>query len=117
MRKAYTNGIIYTGKGTERNCTILTNEGIIEKIDNKAISPEYQVVDLQGLNIAPSFIDMQIYGGDKKMFSSELSIGALKATYNYCKRGGANHFMITMATNTIEKFLAGIDAVRSYWKT
>ena len=115
MRKAYTNGTIYTGKGVERNGTILTNGGIIEKIDNKAVSPEYQVIDLQGLNIAPSFIDLQIYGGDKKMFSSELSIESLQASYNYCKRGGANHFMITMATNTIEKFLKGIEVVRAYW--
>ncbi len=115
MRKAYTNGTIYTGKGIERHCTILTNEGIIEKIDNKAVSPEYQVIDLQGMNIAPSFIDLQIYGGDKKMFSSELSIDSLRATYNYCKRGGASHFMITMATNTLDKFLAGIDVVRAYW--
>jgi N-acetylglucosamine-6-phosphate deacetylase len=117
MRKAYTNGVVYTGNKIERNCTILTNEGIVEKIDNKAISPEYQEIDLQGLNIAPSFIDLQIYGGDRKMFSSELSIEAVQATYNYCKRGGANHFMITMATNTIEKFLEGIEVVRSYWES
>lgn len=116
MRKAYTNGIVFTGSGKERNCTVLTNNGIIEKIDNKAISPEYQVIDLGGLNIAPAFIDLQIYGGDGKMFSSELSIESLQATYNYCKRGGANHFMITMATNTIDKFLQGIEVVRSYWE-
>ena len=116
MRKAYTNGTIYTGKEIITNASILTNDGIIEKIDRAAISPEYQIIDLQGNNIAPSFIDLQIYGGDGKMFSAELSVESLQATYNYCKRGGAAHFMITMATNTIDKFLRGFEGVRAYWE-
>ena len=116
MRKAYTNGMIYTGKEIITSASILTNDGMIEKIDHSAISPEYQVIDLKGNNIAPAFIDLQIYGGDGKMFSAELTIESLQATYNYCKRGGAAHFMITMATNTIEKFLKGFEVVRAYWE-
>ncbi|HUR10923.1 MAG TPA: N-acetylglucosamine-6-phosphate deacetylase [Flavitalea sp.] len=116
MRKAYINGIIYTGRGIERNKTILVNDGSIEKLHEGEISAEYQIVDLEGKNIAPAFIDLQIYGGDGKMFSSELSVESLESTYNYCKRGGAAHFMITMATNTIEKFLRGIEVVKAYWK-
>ena len=49
------------------------------------------------------------------MFSHELSPDALKSTYEYCLAGGCTHFMITMATNSIENFLKGIDAVQEYW--
>jgi N-acetylglucosamine-6-phosphate deacetylase len=59
---------------------------------------------------------MQIYGGNGKLFSHDLSIESLKATYEYCLHGGCTHFMITMATNTIEKFLQGFDVVRAYWQ-
>jgi len=116
MRKAYLNATIYTGTSIVRDRALLVNDGIIEKLHEGNAPEGYQIEDLQGLNIAPSFIDLQIYGGDGKMFSTELSIESLRATYNYCRRGGAGHFMITMATNTIEKFLKGIEVVREYYK-
>ena len=39
---------------------------------------------------------------------------SLDATRAYCMAGGCSHFMITMATNSMENFLKGIDAARRY---
>ena len=115
MKKGYINARIYTGREVLKDHVLLTNDGWIEKVYKGKVPEGYQIADLTGMNIAPSFIDLQIYGGDGKMFSSELTVDSLRATYNYCRRGGAGHFMITMATNTIDKFLRGIETVQAYW--
>ena len=116
MSKAFTNAKIYTGNSIETNKAILIENGKIKDlVPESEIPSHYKVEDLHALNIAPAFIDLQIYGGNGKMFSHALNTDALKATYDYCLAGGCAHFMITMATNSIENFLAGIDAVQEYW--
>ncbi len=116
MQKAFYNGNVYTGKEILTDTAILVENGIIiDLVEDSAVPSGIQKEDLHGLNVAPSFIDLQIYGGNGKMFSHELSTDSLHATHEYCKSGGALHFMITMATNSIEKFLKGIEVVKQYW--
>ena len=117
MQTAYHNGNIFTGIEFVENKAVLVNDGIIAGlVDEHDIPSKYTKADLHGLNLAPSFIDLQIYGGNGKMFSHELSVASLQATYEYSLNGGASHFMITMATNSIEKFLRGMEIVRAYWQ-
>jgi N-acetylglucosamine-6-phosphate deacetylase len=117
MYTAYTNGKIFTGESIENNKAVLTdNEVIVDIVNADAIPTQYRREDLNGFILAPAFIDMQIYGGNGKLFSHELTVESLKATYEYCLHGGCTHFMITMATNTIEKFLKGFEVVRAYWQ-
>jgi N-acetylglucosamine-6-phosphate deacetylase len=117
MFTAYTNGKIFTGQTIENNKAILTDNDVIVGITAAdAIPSQYMSEDLKGFTLAPAFIDLQIYGGNGKLFSHELSVESLKATYEYCLYGGCSHFMITMATNTIEKFVQGFNVVRDYWQ-
>jgi N-acetylglucosamine-6-phosphate deacetylase len=117
MLTAYTNGKIFTGDSMQLNKAVLTdNEVIVGITAAENIPSQYMQVDLKGYTMAPAFIDMQIYGGNGKLFSHELSVESLKATYEYCLHGGCSHFMITMATNTIDKFLKGFEVVRAYWE-
>lgn len=116
MPTAFTNATIFTGYSVETNKAILVeNDRIIDIVPFDFVPSRFNTLDLGGLNLAPTFIDLQIYGGNGKMFSYELNEEALQATKEYCFDGGCSHFMVTMATNTIEKFLRGIDAVRKYW--
>jgi N-acetylglucosamine-6-phosphate deacetylase len=116
MQIAYTNGTIFTGYAVERQKSLLVNKGKIEGIvGEKEIPEQYQVENLEGASIAPALIDLQIYGGNGKMFSQQTNTESLEATYEYCLAGGCAHFMITMATNSIEKFLDGIEQVKRYW--
>lgn len=118
MHTAITNAKIYTGSSIQTGKAILVKDGIIEDVVTELKIPaSYGIEDLQGLNIAPSFIDLQIYGGNGKMFSHELNSESLQATYEYCLAGGCANFMVTMATNSIENFLKGIDAVQEYWNS
>lgn len=116
MSIAYTNACLFTGQSIETNKAVLVKDGVIEDIIAATEIPaHYTIHDLQGHHLAPAFIDLQIYGGNGKLFSQEISLASLQATYEYALAGGCTHFMITMATNTIDKFLQGMDVVRQYW--
>ncbi|RYY24549.1 MAG: N-acetylglucosamine-6-phosphate deacetylase [Chitinophagaceae bacterium] len=118
MPIAYTNARILSGENFEDGKAVLTDMGIITDIvPHSDIPGGYTQTDLDGLNLAPALIDLQIYGGHGKMFSDDPGIAPLEAIYNYSLEGGASHFMVTMATNSIDTFLRGIEAVRSYWKS
>jgi len=115
MYTAYTNGKIFTGEEIVPNKAVLTeSEVIVGVVNADAIPSQYRTEDLKGFTMAPAFVDLQIYGGNGRLFSQDLSVESLKATYEYCLYGGCTHFMITMATNTIEKFLQGFEVVRAY---
>lgn len=115
MPIAYTNARLFTGHTIETNKAVLTeNNIIVDVVPATEIPAHFSAYDLQGQNLAPAFIDLQIYGGNGKLFSHEISVASLHATYEYCLAGGCTHFMITMATNTIEKFLQGMEVVKQY---
>lgn len=117
MSIAYTHACLFTGHAIEINKAVLVNDRVItDVIPATEIPAHYTVYDLQGNNLAPAFIDLQIYGGNGKLFSHEISVASLQATYAYCLAGGCTHFMITMATNTIEKLLQGMEVVKQYWE-
>jgi N-acetylglucosamine-6-phosphate deacetylase len=115
--KAYINGRVFNGTEFLTDAAIITDNNIIADIlpaDN--IPPGAERIDLQYKILAPAFIDIQIYGGNGKLFSQEPSAAAIQSTYEYCLSGGASHFFITLATNSTDIFLRGIDAVRQYWQ-
>lgn len=117
MGTAYYNGPIFDGQSFQYNKALLVSEGLVEGFVNETEIPStYTKKDIKGNFLAPAFIDLQIYGGNGKMFSQETSVEAIQATYEYCKAGGAASFMITIATNSIEKFVEGMAVVREYWK-
>ncbi len=117
MPTAYTNSRILTSETFEEGKAILTDMGIITDICNSSAIPDgYTRVDLEGLNLAPAFIDLQIYGGNGKMFSDNPGIAPIEAIYQYCISGGASHFMVTVATNSIDLCLRAVEAVRAYWQ-
>jgi N-acetylglucosamine-6-phosphate deacetylase len=116
MNTAITAREIFTGHEILTNKAILIQDDKISGIVSLEDVPgNHLLKDLGGYLLAPAFIDLQIYGGNGKLFSSELTTDALDATYEYCLGGGCTHFMITMATNSIEKFVKGIEVVRKYW--
>lgn len=115
--KAYINARIFTGEQFLSDHAVITEDNsIVDVVARKAIPVNAAIIDLPGKILAPAFIDIQIYGGNGRLFSNELTPEAIQATYDYCLAGGAAHFYITLATNSMEVFYKGIDAVRAYWK-
>jgi len=117
MKQAFTNTTIYTGKEILTGTTILTSDGMIEGFVYDTDIPDgYTVKDLYGNNLAPAFIDLQIYGANGYLFSANPCTEALEATRNYCLSGGASKFLITVATNSREVFSKSIAVVKQYLK-
>jgi len=115
MNTAYINGTIFTGTAIVENKAILVTDNIIAAlVDPGEIPSHFIQKDLNGAYIAPAFIDLQIYGGNAQLFSHKLNTESLEATWDYCRRSGCTRFMITLATNTIEKFLQAFEVVKLY---
>lgn len=115
MKQVLTNATIYTGKEMLSGSAILINDGVIVGfVYDTDIPDDYELRDLQGNNIAPAFIDLQIYGGNGHLFSADPSVEAIDATYQYCLQGGASKFLITAATNSPEVFSKSISVVKQY---
>ena len=115
MKKVFTNATIYTGKEMLTGSAILVDDGkIVGFVYDTDIPDDYELNDLNGNNIAPAFIDLQIYGGNGFLFSADPSIEAIEATYQYCLQGGASKFLLTAATNSYEVFSKAIAVVKEY---
>lgn len=113
--QAYYNGIIFDGTSLLSHRAVLTVEGrILAIIDEADIPSQAGKTDLNGNYIAPAFIDLQLYGGNGHLFSHDISIASLQATYEYCLSGGCTQFLITLATNSIGTFLDAIETARDY---
>jgi len=115
MKQVITNATIYTGKEILSGSAILVNDGIIVGfVYDTDVPDDYELRDLGGINIAPAFIDLQIYGGNGYLFSADPGIEAIEATYKYCLQGGASKFLLTAATNSFEVFSKSIAVAKQY---
>jgi len=114
--KAYTNARVFTGTEFTAPAVLTDKHRIVGLVAPAAIPAAAEIVDLNHQILAPAFIDIQIYGGNGKLFSDQLSVEAIQATYDHCLAGGATQFYITLATNSMDVFYKGIDTVRQYWQ-
>lgn len=94
----------------------LTNV-VLEVIDGwlVAIHPDQPAPDAIPL-IAPSFIDLQLYGAEGRLLSVFPDPETIYAIRRFCESGGATHFQPTVATNSPEVMSACIRAIRKYWQ-
>jgi N-acetylglucosamine-6-phosphate deacetylase len=106
---------IFTGHEIQTGKAVLVREGkVVGIVPQPDIPAGYRRQELSGYMLAPAFMDLQIYGGNGRLFSAELTTDALEAVYEYCLQGGCTQFLITMATNSIEKFLQGMEVAKNY---
>jgi N-acetylglucosamine-6-phosphate deacetylase len=115
MQKAYSAKKIFTGQKWIRNTVLITEDGLIKNVVSKGDYGSKSYIDLNDSLLVPPFIDLQIYGANKKLFAVYPTLNALQDLYEYCKNGGAVLFQPTLATNTEQVFQKGIDTVREYW--
>jgi len=117
MLNAYSNCRIFTGDNWLEDHAVLSENGrITDIVSPKAIPPHATIHDLKGADLVPAFIDLQIYGGNGRYFPALPDVASIRATYEYCKAGGAAFFMITIPTHSPEVILQSIAAVKAYWE-
>jgi N-acetylglucosamine-6-phosphate deacetylase len=117
MPVTYINARIFTGDTFITNHAVITDKGHITGVlPVKDITLNGSEVDLKGALLAPAFIDLQIYGAHDLLFAEAPSVASLAATNEYCRAGGAPHFMITTPTVSREIMEVAIEMVDTYWK-
>lgn len=115
QQTAYLPEKIFTGEQWLTNHAVVVSNNKIEKVTSlDGLDASVNRVELHGSFLVPAFIDLQIYGANKKLFSIYPAVDALTDLYEYCKSGGAAMFQPTVATNTMDVFYRCIDAVRQY---
>ena len=115
MRQAFLADEIFTGNETLKGQVLLIENNVVSDIlPPGSVASDITIEKFPDCFITPAFIDLQLYGGNGKLFSHSLDIESLDATRAYCMAGGCSRFMITMATNSMENFLKGIDAAGEY---
>jgi N-acetylglucosamine-6-phosphate deacetylase len=116
MLKVYSADKIFTGESwLNDNAVIVENTIIKDIVPIKELRLGLPVTQHAFL-LAPSFIDIQIYGASLKLFSVFPSADTLYTMNEHCKSGGAKYFLPTIATNSNEVLKKGIDAIHAYWK-
>jgi N-acetylglucosamine-6-phosphate deacetylase len=114
--EVYYNGRIFTGDEILENQCVIVENGLINGLVTTETRPtNAKQIDLNGHLLVPALMDIQIYGGNGHLFGEFPSVEALAATYDYCRAGGATHFLPTVATNSESVMFAAIEAVRDYW--
>lgn len=70
MKQAYLADEIFTGTNTFSGKVLLTENNRITGIQSAGdLPPGFEILQFPGCMIAPAFIDLQIYGGNGKLFS------------------------------------------------
>ncbi len=113
---AYTAASIFTGHQWLQGHGVLTEDNmILDVLPAEELPSDCKIVGFNPHVLVPAFIDIQIYGAGEKLFAVYPEDDALNRLYNYCKQGGAHHFLPTVATNQYDVFYRCIDAVKTYW--
>ncbi len=114
MKYAIVNCDLYSGERVLYDKAIVVNEDKIEAIiDIDKIPKSLEILDLEGLNIAPGFIDLQVNGGGGCLFNDNPTKECLAKIFEGHKRYGTTNFLPTLFTVSTKKMLQGIDAVNS----
>ncbi len=113
MKYALTNCEVFTGESNYYNQSILIDgEFIVGTVLDSEVPSDYKVVDLNGLNVAPGFIDLQVNGGGGEFFTQSPEPSTLEAMYNAYKRYGTTHTAPTVITTFEDNIHKTLDAIK-----
>lgn len=104
---------IFTGYEWLADHSIIIKDGLVDSVVSK--SEVESTKHFANCFIVPAFIDIQVYGSAKKLLAVYPQASTLRLMYEEFIAKGTCLFLPTLATNTVELFKKGIDAVRDYW--
>ncbi len=114
MLTALTNATLYTGSEVIKGkAVVIDNEKIAGLVDSDGIGPGINVIDCNGLYIAPGLIDLQIAGGGGYLFSASPGEEALNAIAESIVKSGTTGFLVAVPTDTFDVYRDVIRIIKS----
>ena len=107
---AYQPDRLFDGENFIEKPVVITEEGRVT-----GLSPAHAAArPLPGLTMAPGLVDIQVYGGQGSLFSTEPTPATIQKTYEQHRRGGTLYFYITYHTGPLQGMLQAIEACKNY---
>ncbi|GIB08680.1 N-acetylglucosamine-6-phosphate deacetylase [Vibrio cholerae] len=112
---ALTNCKIYTGNDVLVKHAVIINGDKIEAVcPIESLPSEMIVVDLNGANLSPGFIDLQLNGCGGVMFNDEITAETIDIMHKANLKSGCTSFLPTLITSSDENMRQAIAAAREY---
>ncbi|MCG9785976.1 N-acetylglucosamine-6-phosphate deacetylase [Vibrio barjaei] len=112
---ALTNCKIFTGSDVLTNHAVLINGDQIESILPSAELPsDIECVDLNGANLSPGFIDLQLNGCGGVMFNDEITADTIHTMHRANLQSGCTSFLPTLITSSDDNMRQALTAAREY---
>ncbi|KPL94004.1 N-acetylglucosamine-6-phosphate deacetylase [Vibrio splendidus] len=112
---ALSNCKIYTGSDVLTDHAVVIENELITKVCPISELPEgIEVRDLNGANLSPGFIDLQLNGCGGVMLNDEITADTMQIMHKANLKSGCTSFLPTLITSSDEDMRAVITAAREY---
>ncbi|WP_046224698.1 N-acetylglucosamine-6-phosphate deacetylase [Vibrio sp. ECSMB14106] len=112
---ALSNCKIYTGSDVLTDHTVVIENELIKKVCPISEMPEgIEIRDLNGANLSPGFIDLQLNGCGGVMLNDEITADTMQIMHKANLQSGCTSFLPTLITSSDEDMRAVITAAREY---
>lgn len=112
---ALTNCRIYTGDDVLDNHAVIVDGMQISTVCPVTDIPaDAKQIDLDGANLSPGFIDLQLNGCGGVMFNDEITADTLQIMHQANLKSGCTSFLPTLITSTDEDMRQAVAAEREY---
>ncbi len=113
-RTIYGGGPIFDGVTLHSNWALCVDDGLIVELGPAdEVCRDGAHVDLSGDILSPGYVDLQVNGGDGVMFNDAPTVETLGRIASAHRRLGATTILPTLITDTPEKTMAAIKAVKA----
>ncbi len=112
---ALTNCKIYTSSDVLDNHAVVINGVNIHSVCPLSDLPaDIKTIDLDGANVSPGFIDLQLNGCGGVMFNDEITAETIQVMHEANLKSGCTSFLPTLITSSDENMRQAIGAARDY---
>ncbi|MCZ4310525.1 N-acetylglucosamine-6-phosphate deacetylase [Vibrio atlanticus] len=112
---ALSNCKIYTGSDVLTDHAVIIENELIKKVCPISELPEgIEVRDLNGANLSPGFIDLQLNGCGGVMLNDEITAETMQIMHEANLKSGCTSFLPTLITSSDEDMRAVITVAREY---
>ncbi|WP_199451442.1 N-acetylglucosamine-6-phosphate deacetylase [Vibrio harveyi] len=112
---ALSNCKIYTGSDVLTDHAVIIDNDQIQSVVPVTQLPEgIEVKDLDGANLSPGFIDLQLNGCGGVMLNDEITPETMQIMHEANLKSGCTSFLPTLITSSDEDIRAAITAAREY---